>query len=425
MSGTLMTRIARSINSGANRLAGLGHRYRRNEQGNVAIVVAIALVPLMAAVGGAMDFSRANGVQTEFQNAADAAALAARLDASQTPAGRMQAARNALRANLGDSYTAYQVHAQIHADDDVAQVTLTGRMPTTLLGIVGLKTLDVRAHAEARGRMLPVCFLALNPTAAGAISANGISELSARDCRVHVNSSNSRAVNLVGGASITSASNCFVGGVGQGLSRISPAPEAECAPMADPFADLALPASGACDHSGLFTVSGSGTHHVSPGRYCGGIEISQASRVVFQPGIYIIEGQFSVGGSAIEGDGVSFILRGANAGLDWAGDGRYRLSAPRSGAMATMLIHLDPAATNAADASRMAGSTDTYYEGNIYLPGQTLTLVGNGTTQGASPYTVMVADRFDLRGNTTMSVDPASQMQVSDGLYSGQVALTR
>jgi Flp pilus assembly protein TadG len=48
---------------------------RTAERGNVLLTFALLLVPVMGAVGAAVDFSRANNVRSQLQAAADAASV--------------------------------------------------------------------------------------------------------------------------------------------------------------------------------------------------------------------------------------------------------------------------------------------------------------------------------------------------------------
>lgn len=51
-------------------------RFVKNADGAVAATYALALIPLIAIAGLAFDYTRAVGLDTELQNAADQAALA-------------------------------------------------------------------------------------------------------------------------------------------------------------------------------------------------------------------------------------------------------------------------------------------------------------------------------------------------------------
>src|SRR5208282_2308206 len=50
--------------------------FRSDSRGNVAIITALAALPMMAAIGCVIDYSNASMIRTKLQAAADAAALA-------------------------------------------------------------------------------------------------------------------------------------------------------------------------------------------------------------------------------------------------------------------------------------------------------------------------------------------------------------
>src|SRR5437660_493778 len=64
------------VDVAAARLRALVSEFGSNTRGNVAIVSALAALPLLAAVGCAVDYSMASMVRTKLQAAADAATLA-------------------------------------------------------------------------------------------------------------------------------------------------------------------------------------------------------------------------------------------------------------------------------------------------------------------------------------------------------------
>jgi Flp pilus assembly protein TadG len=51
-------------------------RFRRDQRGNLAVIFAVATVPLIAAIGCAIDYSEATRIKAKLQSAADAAAVA-------------------------------------------------------------------------------------------------------------------------------------------------------------------------------------------------------------------------------------------------------------------------------------------------------------------------------------------------------------
>ena len=69
-----MKRLARGAQLA--RLRALISNFRLNKRGNVAVITALALLPMVAAMGCAVDYSMASMVKTKLQAAADAASLA-------------------------------------------------------------------------------------------------------------------------------------------------------------------------------------------------------------------------------------------------------------------------------------------------------------------------------------------------------------
>ena len=58
-------------------------RFRRAERGNVAIIFALAFIPIVGLIGAAVDYSRLNAARTSMQAAVDSTALAMSLLMSQ------------------------------------------------------------------------------------------------------------------------------------------------------------------------------------------------------------------------------------------------------------------------------------------------------------------------------------------------------
>ena len=68
----------------AGRLTALLRRFRSNSSGNIAVIFAMALLPILSAIGCATDYSLASRMKAKMQSAADAAAVAS---ISQNSAG--------------------------------------------------------------------------------------------------------------------------------------------------------------------------------------------------------------------------------------------------------------------------------------------------------------------------------------------------
>src|SRR5271154_4060373 len=64
------------VNARFVRLRALVADFRSNRRGNVAVISAVAALPMVAAVGCVIDYSNASMIKTKLQAAADAASLA-------------------------------------------------------------------------------------------------------------------------------------------------------------------------------------------------------------------------------------------------------------------------------------------------------------------------------------------------------------
>lgn len=81
-------------------------RFWKNADGAVAATYALALIPLIAIAGLAFDYTRAVGLDTELQNAADQAALAGATQLDRRT-GSMQRAINAIQGGLVSNNTLF------------------------------------------------------------------------------------------------------------------------------------------------------------------------------------------------------------------------------------------------------------------------------------------------------------------------------
>ncbi len=109
----------------------------------------LAAVPVLALVGGAVDYASANRDKAALQAAFDAAALAGSRQVSRRPPAARAEAEAIMRANLPERLRF--VRAEIVVDGRRVSVAnaVAYDMPTSLLRLVGIDTIPVRARAEA------------------------------------------------------------------------------------------------------------------------------------------------------------------------------------------------------------------------------------------------------------------------------------
>src|SRR5690606_11851523 len=131
-------------------MGSLLHRFLSDRQGAVAILFGIALIPLVVAVGAAIDYSRAVNVRTKIQGAIDAAALAAASSLNATDAERIALAQSVFDANFPVGVTGIDVDPDIRIENDAVVVTVDAALPTAIMNIAGISTLDVATTTEVK-----------------------------------------------------------------------------------------------------------------------------------------------------------------------------------------------------------------------------------------------------------------------------------
>jgi Flp pilus assembly protein TadG len=142
--------------------------FRLNKQGNVAVITALAALPMIAAVGCVIDYTTASSIKTKLQAAADAASLATvsvnssavtaaqGMSANGTVSGGSTFATNFFNANLATipqdvGYTTLTPTATVSLSGTTvtAVVSFTAQVPTYFLGILGYKNIPVSGTSTA------------------------------------------------------------------------------------------------------------------------------------------------------------------------------------------------------------------------------------------------------------------------------------
>ncbi len=167
---------------------------------------------------------------------------------------------------------------------------------------------------------------------------------------------------------------------------------------------MPAPTVGACNHT-YFGINGlSGTHYtVSPGVYCGGINITGVTNVTFNAGTYILAGGgLTINGTTtMTGAGVTFYDTtgtGGYVGINFYGSYTVTLSAPTTGALAGMLFFQDRTIAVGSGQSGVAGSTTSTFDGAFYFPTTILNYAGKNATNG---YSVIVAYEWIVNGSAS------------------------
>jgi len=142
--------------------------FRSNRRGNVAVITALATLPMITAVGCVIDYTMATMIKTKLQAAADSATLATVSNNSSvvaaakamagngTVSGGSTYATNFFNANLSTApentgYTSLSPSATVTRSGMTvtATVAFTALVPTYFMGILGYKNLSLTGTSTA------------------------------------------------------------------------------------------------------------------------------------------------------------------------------------------------------------------------------------------------------------------------------------
>ena len=120
------------------------NKFSRDNRGNLTIITAVTLMPIVAAVGAGIDYSRLSSQISNFQQAADAAVLAAaKKRTSMTDSELASYARKVFDANLSNN-NGIIVSFKLDKNSKDHKLTLNtdGYLETSFLGAVGINEMN-------------------------------------------------------------------------------------------------------------------------------------------------------------------------------------------------------------------------------------------------------------------------------------------
>jgi len=377
--------------------------------GQVMVLVALGIIVLCGFAALAVDVGQFWSVRRHMQTAADAAAIAAaialRQGNSPTTSADAVATENGF-TNGSESVTVTVNNPPLSGvysgNSSYVEVIVSQPQPSFFLGALGYSSTGVSTRSVSSSVNGPACLYALDPSASDALVVGGSSSATL-SCGAIVDSNDSVALNSNGGASLT-ATNIGVDG-GYSGSGFTPTPVTGVAPAPDPLAYISAPTVGACNYTNVHAGTTKGTTYLNQGVYCGGIQISGNNPVVFNSGIYILEGGLKVTATNanISGTGVMFYNTGTAsypyAPISLSGSNLADLSAPTSGTYEGILFFQDRSVPVGSKGSTITGSSGSTFDGAIYFSTTAVTYSGSSSSNG---YTIVVADTVSIGGNSTL-----------------------
>jgi Flp pilus assembly protein TadG len=396
------------------------------ERGNMALITAFASVGLFGAVGVAVDMASIVKKQTRLQTIADNAALGAAKEIiiNSTKNTIEAAAKTLISAGeqevLKGEDGSLAAETKIDLSRRAIRVNLSLNQKNFFGSFFGQDSTQISASATAA--VTPgdkLCVLSLDQSSSDAIALTDSAKITAVGCDVQSNSTSTSAITAWNASWIKAAATCAVGGYQGGASNFVPGVITDCPFLADPLASRAAPAiaSKNCDFTD--TQVNGGTTTLSPGVYCGGLNVSTGANVTFAPGIYVMrDGIFQASnGSNLIGRDVGFYLSGNNATFKFNTQSKVELYAPVSGEMAGILFFSDRSSSE-----RMQQINSEFAHqlvGTIYLPNDIFQIAANSVVADQSAYTAIIAKRILLNQAPNLVLNAnyaATNVPVPDGI---------
>jgi ABC-type transporter Mla MlaB component len=124
----------------------------RDKSGNVAIIFALSLLPLMLAVGMAVDVTNMLSTKSKMQDALDAAALAALAESTPTHM-RQQVAEKTFLSSLPESLRnlspTFSITIKESGPERSATAAYSLNMPLAFAGIIGVSSMDIAGQTAS------------------------------------------------------------------------------------------------------------------------------------------------------------------------------------------------------------------------------------------------------------------------------------
>jgi hypothetical protein len=404
--------------------------FRADVSASIAPAFALLLIPIMTAVGAAVDYSRANNFKTKMQAALDSGLIAGAKDggsgwktiAVDTFNGSLK------KASLGIAGTP----SFTQAGPGVYQGDAAGLVDTVVLGLIKIPELKVSVKATATASEADnSCILTLDkgkPTSNISLTLNGAPVINLAGCSIRSNTSldcNGHDGNVTKGIASGTATDCGK-------------PKSYSAPVPDIYAQLATQITKQCGSyrpgvswtpgsppSGagvkISTNNGRTAYHI-----CGDLNLSGSG--AFDPGsdalIIIENGSLNLANNASASISKTVVVM--------TGDNTYpsAINFPNGNGKAAKLtlsppldstnpwhgvaLFQDPALTNNVD-NKWGPGADFSADGLVYLGNSNVVTDGNTTSSNAK-CTKFVMNSFTTNGSVKLDFDQSVASCAAIGL---------
>ena len=400
-------------------------RFRKAEDGNYAVILTIAMIPIMAGVAGIVDFVGTSNDASVLQSSLDTAALAI---ATQYNSGMTKPELQAFGGEFFDANMENVAAGDLKYLDqaDGFDVSAAAEGNSHIIGVSSSITHKGmmggpdfwRAERASYVRVRPgepACLLSLDRKASAAVKIQGSTQVKMDGCVIAANSHAADAVSRGGSAGLDAECVSTVGRT-VGLSSLTKLAcgnplENQYASL-DPLAGVTPPAYTACK-----SMPGGKTKSLTPGTFC---NKTWSGDITLDPGVYILRGgQIKLGGNGrLVGHGVTiFLMEGAT--FDSNANEVIDLSPPTSATdpYAGITIYQEKANTAQLTINGGSGSLVT---GFVYAPGAHVFYAGNSTMSGSGDCIRVVGNTVEMNGNSAIKANCSAELGGRE-MYAGRI----
>jgi hypothetical protein len=388
-------------------------RFIRDCKGGVAPILALGIIPLVGAIGAAVDYGRANAARTAMQATLDATALLLSKEAQLSAATLEKKATNYFKANFDHPEVQnLAIAGSINSisGGSILSMSAIGSVKTMFMGVLGFQNVNIQvasavsATADGLG-----CVLALDPHASAAMNGQGMTSVVLNNCSLYDNSDSPTAFTVGGSAQISALSVGVVGGISGGANvATTQGIKTGIGAVVDPYAADSFPPFYGCTQN---NYSANQNATIDPGVYCGGIKVNAGATLTLNPGIYYLDGgDLTVnGGATLAGVGVTLVFSKKNKNT-WAnatlnGNATINLTAPTSGPTAGIVMFGDRGMPTGTTFKFNSGASQ-YLGGAIYLPTAAITFAGGSAT--STSCTQIIGNTIAFVGSSSVAINCSS-----------------
>ncbi len=394
-------------------------RLARSNRGNVATLFALVAPALIGAIGLGMETAWWYTDQRSMQNAADAAALAAASNATDSyddEAASVASQYGYTNGANGATVTSTNAAACPGGGSNCYQVSITLKQQLYLLPVIGFsgdttyggqpaQTIRASAIATRATTSRSYCLLALN-TIGSAILGNGVPNTNFNGC----NTMSDASATCHGHDMGADYGDAHLTDNGCGVVQESNIPI-----VPDPYAGLAsnIPSNPCASYPQEPSKHGDpalpssnqwGTNQNLSGNnfVCGDLQLTSDVTINAPSGTVIVieNGQLDTNGHTIrtaDGSSATIVYSGTDGGSYThapTGGGTLDIQAPTTGPWSGVAMYQDPAITTGVDMSDAGNSPTWDITGLVYMPHANVTFSGavNKSSNGSSCFALVVGD---------------------------------